>query len=393
MSIDWMQLAQQRRDTLIARRRDFHQHPELAFQEVRTAGIVAQVLQDLGLEVQRGVGQTGVVAILEGTTDGPTILVRADMDALPVHEETNAPYQSLEAGKMHACGHDGHVAIALAVAEMLAEQKDRVKGRIKFVFQPAEEIASGAQAMIADGVLAQPAPDVTLGLHLWNEIPVGTVSVTEGSAMAGAADWQMTVRGSGSHGAMPHLGRDPIVAASQIVSALQAVVSRNVSPLDTAVLSCTMFHAGTARNVIPNEAVLAGTYRTYRPEVRDLVDQRLRETALAVAQAFGCTVEIQTRELTPPLINDAQTNRRLRATFNALETDLTFVNDVRTMAAEDFAVFMTQVHGSYFFVGSAKTGGVPSFPHHHPKFDIDEDSLAIGAGLLAAAVADYVLVK
>jgi amidohydrolase len=392
MSIDWMQHAQAMRDELIAHRRDFHRHPELAFAEVRTAGIVAEALHRLGLEVATGVGKTGVIGVLDGVGDGPTVLVRCDMDALPVIEQNQTDYTSNEHGKMHACGHDGHTAIGLAVAKMLVAHRDRLHGRVKFVFQPAEEIARGAQAMIDDGALVSPAPQVSLGLHLWNDLPVGEVSITEGSAMAGAAEWEIRVHGSGAHGAMPNQGRDPIVCGAQIVGALQTIVSRNISALDTAVISVTVFKAGDAHNVIPSEAYLAGTYRTYRPEIRDFVDRRLREVAQGVAAALDCRVDIKTTELTPPLINDAATNRRLREVYARMNPGLTFHNDVRTMGAEDMAVFMRQVPGTFLFVGSANRERDLAYPHHHPRFDIDEESLPIGAGLLAAAVADYVIV-
>ncbi|MBX3085741.1 MAG: amidohydrolase [Anaerolineae bacterium] len=393
MSIDWMQRAQTYRDELSARRRDFHRHPELAFGEVRTAGIVANELQQLGLEVMTGVGKTGVVGILEGNADGPTVLVRCDMDALPIEEANKTEYVSDTSGKMHACGHDGHTAIGLTVAKMLAAHRDQLKGRVKFVFQPAEEIAQGAKAMIEDGVLLSPAPQVSLGLHLWNDLPVGEVSITDGSAMAGSGIWELTIKGFGAHGASPHQGRDPIVCGSLIVNAFQTIISRNVSALDTAVISATMFKAGDAFNVIPNEAYIAGTYRTYRPEIQEFVERRMKEVAEGVAMAMDCKVEVKINELTPPLINDATSNERLRTAATAMNTGLKFHNNVRTMGAEDFAVFLKQVPGTFFFVGSANKERDLAYPHHHPRFDIDEDSLPIGAGLLAAAVADYVLPK
>jgi amidohydrolase len=391
MSIDWMQRAQDYRDELSARRRDFHRHPETAFGEVRTAGIVASELQQLGLEVTTGVGKTGVVGILEGNSDGPTVLVRCDMDALPIEEANKTDYISETGGKMHACGHDGHTAIGLTVAKMLSEHRDAIKGRVKFVFQPAEETAQGAKAMIADGVLINPAPQVSLGLHLWNDLPVGEVSITDGSAMAGSGIWEMTIKGYGAHGASPHQGRDPIVCGAQIVNAFQTIISRNVSALDTAVISATIFRAGDAFNVIPDSAYIAGTYRTYRPEVRDFVEKRMKEVAQGIGMAMDCKIELSVNELTPPLINDDTSNQRIRSAAAAMNTDLKFHNNVRTMGAEDFAVFLNKVPGTFFFVGSANKERDLAYPHHHPRFDIDEDSLPIGAGLLAAAVADYVL--
>ena len=270
------------RGELIARRRDFHRHPELAFEEIRTAGIVANELRDLGLEVQMGVGQTGVVAMLEGAQDGPTVLVRADMDALPVQEANQTDYVSTVAGKMHACGHDGHTTIALAVARLLSEQRDEMAGRVKFVFQPAEEIGRGAKAMIKDGVLQDPKPDVSLGLHLWNSLPLGVLGVADGPIMAGSSNFDIKITGKGGHAALPHLNIDPVACAAQVVTALQTIVSRSLDPFGTAVVSVTYVRAGDAYNVIPQDVLLRGTFRACLPEVRELVEKLLREITESV---------------------------------------------------------------------------------------------------------------
>lgn len=391
MAIDWLAQAQALRSELVARRRDLHQHPELAFEERRTASLVAAELSALGLEVQTGIGKTGVVGVLEGAQDGMTVLVRCDMDALPIHEANTAEYASQTPNTMHACGHDGHVAIGLGVAKLLAARRDQLAGRVKFVFQPAEEIAAGANAMLADGVLEAPAPQIALGLHLWNNMPVGTVGVTEGAAMASANDFTVTVRGVGGHGALPDETRDPIFAAAQIISALQAIVSRNVSGLDTAVLSVCNIHGGDAMNVIPSEVTFGGTFRTYQPATNELVTRRLREIAEGVAAALGCTAEVRAQQLTPPLINDSAVNARLREAFKRVAPHLTLVDNARTMASEDMACFLERVRGTFFFVGSANRERGLDFPHHHPRFDFDEEALPLGAGLLAAAVAEYVL--
>jgi len=391
MAIDWLAHAQALRAELVARRRDLHQQPELAFEERRTASIVAAELSALGLEVQTGIGKTGVVGLLEGAQDGATVLVRCDMDALPIHEANATEYSSQVPNKMHACGHDGHVAIGLGVAKLLAAQRERLSGRVKFVFQPAEEIAAGANAMIADGVLEAPAPQVALGLHLWNNLPVGTVSVTEGVAMASASDFTVTVHGKGGHGALPDETRDPIFAAAQIISALQSVVSRNVSGLDTAVLSVCYIHGGEAHNVIPSEVTFGGTFRTYQPATNELVTRRLHEIADGVAAALGCTADVRTRLLTPALSNDAQVNARLRTAFKRAAPEVTLIDNARTTASEDMACFLERVPGTFFFVGSANHARGLDFPHHHPRFDFDEDALPLGVGLLAAAVAEYVL--
>jgi amidohydrolase len=391
MAIDWLAQAQALRTELVARRRDLHRHPELAFEEQRTASLVAAELSALGLEVQTGIGRTGVVGVLEGAREGMTVLVRCDMDALPIAEANTTDYASQVPNKMHACGHDGHVAIGLGVAKLLAARRNQIAGRIKFVFQPAEEIAAGAKAMIADGVLEAPVPQVALGLHLWNNMPVGTVSLTEGAAMASANDFSVTVRGKGGHGALPNETHDPIFAAVQIISALQSVISRNVGGLETAVLSVCNIHGGDANNVIPSEVKFGGTFRTYQPDVNDLVTRRLHEIAEGVAAALGCTAQVQAQLLAPALINDSEVNARLRAAFKRLAPHLTYVDDARTMASEDMACFLERVRGTYFFVGSADYKRGLNFPHHHPRFDFDEEALLIGTGLLAAAVAEYVL--
>ncbi|NWF70119.1 MAG: amidohydrolase [Chloroflexi bacterium] len=378
------------RDELIALRRDFHRHPELAFEEQRTAGIVAQHLTDLGLEVQRGVGQTGVVAMLEGERSGPTVLVRADMDALPIHEDTGLEFASGTAGKMHACGHDGHTAIALGVAKLLAGQRQQLAGRIKFVFQPAEEIARGAKAMVADGVLANPRPDVSLGLHLWNTLPLGQIAAAEGPVMAGSSDFKIIVQGRGGHGAIPQLAVDPVVVAAQLVTAFQSIISRNLDPLDSAVLSVTMLRAGEATNIIPETAELAGTFRFFRSSARDLIAQRLRAISAALCAALGCTAEVTIVDHTEPVINDSAVTRQVRLAMSDILPPA-HMHDLRTMGSEDMSLFMSDIPGMYFFVGAHVEGRDLNWGHHHPRFDFDENALPLGVALLTAAVASYVL--
>lgn len=379
------------RDTLIARRRDLHRHPELAFEEVRTAGIVAETLRGFGMEVQTGIGKTGVVGILEGAYEGPTVLVRADMDALPILEENVVEYVSITPGKMHACGHDGHVTIALGVAELMTQLREQIHGRIKFVFQPAEEIANGADSMVRDGVLRDPRPDVTLGLHLWNYLPLGQVGVADGPVMAGASDFNIIVRGVGGHAGTPHVTVDPLLCAAQVVTALQSIVSRNVSPLDTAVVSVTRFHAGTANNIIPQTAELTGTFRTLRREVRDYIAERIRTITESLCAGMGCTAEIEINHYTIPVVNDRHVAEQVRTAFRAVVEDSAFILDERTMAAEDVSAMMDDIPGMYFFVGCANSARGLDFGHHHPRFDFDEDALPLGVALLSSAVASYLL--
>ena len=392
--IDFSAQIEARKAAWVARRRDFHQHPELSFHEERTAGIVAQTLRELGLEAQTGVGKTGVVGLLEGAHDGPTVLVRADMDALPIQEENETPYTSQTPNVMHACGHDAHTSIALAVAELLSAQREQMHGRVKFVFQPAEEVGRGAEKMIADGVLENPKPDVALGLHVWNETPVGTIALVDGPMMAAAGDFSIQVHGRGGHGALPHEARDPIVAASQIVTALQTVISRDISPLDVAVLSVTEFKAGDSFNVIPPSAKLRGTIRAFEKATIALLSERLRLVAENVAEAFGCRAEVEVAQITLPVVNAAEVNARLLEAFARVAPNVQIVRRYRTMAAEDMSYFLDAVPGTFFFVGSANAAKGLDYPHHHPRFDIDDEAvIPLAVKLLTAAVAAYVLAE
>lgn len=373
------------------RRRDLHRHPELAFWETRTAGIVASTLSDLGLEVQTGIGKTGVVALLEGQEDGQTVLVRADMDALPIHEMNETDYVSQTPNVVHACGHDGHVSISLAVAQMLSRRRSEIRGRIKFVFQPAEETSTGADAMVADGVLENPRPDYSIGLHLWNELPVGQVSVTPGPCMAAADTWSCTITGYGGHGASPHLAKDPITAAAQIISTLQTVVSRNVDPLDSGVVTVGSIHGGDAFNVIPPMVELTGTIRTYKPATRDMIHRRLGEICDGLARAVDCKVELAIRRMTSAVTNDPTLSERVAAIAARHLGAENVRRDVRTMGSEDMSFLMGDIPGCFFFVGSANAGRQLNYPHHNPRFDFDEQALVIGAAILAEAAGSFVL--
>ncbi len=369
-----------------ALRRDFHRHPELGFQEIRTAGIVAGELNQLGLEVRSGVAETGVIGLIEGDGPGPTLLIRFDMDALPVQEQTGAPYASKNRGVMHACGHDAHTAIGLTVARLLQASRKEWKGTVKLVFQPAEEGLGGAQRMVDEGVLENPRPDMSLALHVWNDLPFGRVGVARGPTMAAASLFRITVSGVGTHSAMPQDGVDAILAASQIVTALQSITARNISPLDTAVVSVTKFHAGEAFNVLPPEAHLGGTVRTYMRETRMLVERRLHEIAEGVGRAMGCGVAVELDEYTPAVVNHPDVAARVQEVVDSLLPG-SLDSEYRTMASEDMALMMDDIPGCYFFVGSADPGRGLDAPHHSPRFDIDERVLPRAAGLMASAAA------
>jgi len=375
---------------MVAWRRDFHRHPELAFQETRTAQIAAEVLSGLGMAVRTGVGRTGVVALLEGVRDGPTVLVRGDMDALPIQEETGADYASETPGVMHACGHDAHVAIVLAVAGMLSARRDRIAGRIKFVIQPAEEIVEGAKAMIADGALENPRPDVSLGLHVWSNLPLGKIGITPGPAMAASDRWMCVVKGKGGHGANPDETHDPIATAAHIIVALQTIVSRNMNPLEVGVVSVCEIQSGQLFNIIPAEATMKGTLRSFRSKDRELLHRRLEEICTGVASAMGCEAAVTIMPGTPAVTNDAGVAAHVREVVSAVLPDWIIDTTIRTTGAEDMAFLMDDVPGCFIFLGAGSEGAPP---HHNPLFDIDENALPIGAAILAGAAASYVLTE
>jgi len=365
-------------------RRNFHRHPELGYKEFRTAEIVARELSQLGLQVRSGLAETGIVGLLEGEQPGRVVMLRFDMDALPILEETQTDYASEIPGVMHACGHDGHMAIGLTVARILQARKNTLTGTFKFVFQPAEEGLGGAERMIAESVLGNPPVDVSLALHLWNERPLGWIGVSPGAMMAGADFFTIKIKGKGGHGAMPETTHDPVVAAAQIVLAIQTIVSRNLSPMDTAVISVTQINAGTTNNVIPSEAVLHGTIRTFESHVRGRVIKRLEEVVIQVSAAMGCQAEIAVKLLTPPLRNHPEVAVVVRQVTEQLFPKFIFDEHYRSMGSEDMAFFLDQTPGCLFFVGSANSEKGFVFSHHHPKFDFDETVLPIAAALMAA---------
>lgn len=377
-------------EDLVKTRRDFHCHPELGFHEQRTAGIVASRLRELGLEVQTGVGQTGVVGLLEGSRPGPTVLMRFDMDALPIHEENDVTYISQNPGRMHACGHDGHMSIGLGVAQLLARHQDRLAGTLKFVFQPAEEGLGGAFAMIADGVLENPRPDIALALHLWNEIPYGQVRVADGPCMTASSRFTITVNGKGGHGANPHKAKDPILAAAHIVTALQSIVSRNVDPLESVVVTIGQFMSGTTFNVIPETATLNGTVRSYNTELHRLVYRRILEMVKNTAAAFSCTASMETVVIVPAVINDAAVAETVRTAASFVVGERNIIAGAE-MASEDMGYFLEEIPGCYFFVGSRNEEAGYHYPHHHPRFDFDERAMPIGVATMAQAAASYVM--
>ncbi|MBW3637197.1 MAG: amidohydrolase [Armatimonadetes bacterium] len=371
---------------IIALRRDFHAHPELGFEEVRTAGIVAQRLRDLGLEVRENVGRTGVVGLLKGAKNGPCVLVRADMDALPIHEQNDWEWKSKNGGKMHACGHDAHTAIGLCVARILTEERDHLAGSVKFMFQPAEEGMGGAGGMMRDGVLENPRPDFALALHVWTPLPAGQIGVSSGPVMAYADGFQARIFGKGGHGAMPEQTTDAVLIAAHVVTALQSIVARNLKPLDAGVVTVGKLEAGTAFNIIPGAAYLEGTMRAFSPDVRDLLTTRCREIIETLPRAFGGRGEFQFIEGFPATVNDEDVVQRLIPALESVAGAQNVQSFEPTLGAEDFSLILQEIPGCYFFVGARNPAIDAIYPHHHPKFNIDESALPLGTRALVAAV-------
>jgi amidohydrolase len=379
-------------DELIAVRRDLHQHPELGFEEVRTSGIVAAKLRAMGLEPRTNVGRTGVVATLRGGRPGRTVLLRADMDALPIHEENDTPYRSRTDGKMHACGHDCHVSILLAVARRLVAEAANLPGTVVFVFQPAEELGGpkgGAEAMIHDGVLTDAKADAAFGLHVWQDLPVGIVGVTAGPWMAAVDEFTVTVRGRGAHGAMPQAGLDPVVCLAHMVTALQTLVSRNTDPFHQAVVSVTQLRAGTAFNIIPETAWMNGTIRVFDLDLWAAIPGMFERVVQGVAQALGCTAEVKFERGNLPTVNDAAMCAHARAAAIEVVGADRVRADVRTMGGEDFSAFLAKVPGVFMAIGSRNESRGLVHDHHHPKFDVDEEVLRIGAEVLLRTTKRY----
>ncbi|MCE7980745.1 MAG: amidohydrolase [Caldilinea sp. CFX5] len=377
---------------LVAWRRDFHQHPEMGFQEVRTAGIVAEHLRTLGLEVSTGIGKTGVVALVEADDaqpDAPTVMLRFDMDALPIQEATNLPFRSQNNGVMHACGHDGHTAIGMGVAQLLVRHRNALPGRVKLVFQPAEEALGGALAMIKDGVLNDPKPAASFGLHLWSRLPLNQVVVQSGPIWAAADAFVLTVHGKGGHGAAPHETVDATYIASEIVVALQSIVARNLNPTDTGVISVGTFASGTANNVIASEAKLTGTVRSFATPVRDLLFRRIEEVAKGICLAHGATCTFIPQLGCPATINSEAGAAMMQGVATQIVGPEQVIQIPPMMVGEDMAEFLNRAPGCFILVGAADPNGPEQSPHHNPTFDFDERMLPTGVALLAGAAVAY----
>lgn len=385
--IDFLSEAQAEFEYTRSLRRDFHRHPELGFKEYRTADIVARELNALGLEVTTGIAETGVVALIEGGQPGPVLLLRFDMDALPVQEQTQAEYASQNTGVMHACGHDGHTAIGLTVARILQRYHKSLAGTIKLVFQPAEEGLGGAERMVSEGVLENPRPERCLALHLWNELPIGTIAFTPGPFMAASETFRIRLIGHGGHGAMPDTTRDPVIAAAQVVNGLQTILSRQINPLDAGVISVTSIHGGQTFNVIPGEVEMQGTIRTFKPEVRQFILRRFTELIEGIASVYGCQAEIDLQSITPAVINDPGLVQWASEIASSILPEHKIIRNYQIMVSEDMAFMMQDIPGCYFLVGSQNASLGLDASHHHPRFDFDEQALVHASAAMAGVAA------
>ncbi|PSB42593.1 amidohydrolase [Cyanosarcina cf. burmensis CCALA 770] len=381
---------------LVEWRRRLHQRPELGFKELITSEFITQKLQEWGIEHQTGIAKTGIVATIKGKKSlgahscAPVLAIRADMDALPIQEQNDVPYKSQHDGVMHACGHDGHTAIALGTAYYLSQHQEDFAGTVKIIFQPAEEGPGGAKPMIEAGVLKNPDVDAIIGLHLWNNLPLGTVGVRSGALMAAVELFDLKIKGKGGHGAMPHQTVDAILVASQVVNALQTIVARNVDPIDSAVVTVGEFHAGSAHNVIADSAHLGGTVRYFNPKYDGYFGQRFEQIVAGVCQSQGASYELEYWQLYPPVINNAEIADLVRSQAEkVVETPIGIVPECQTMGGEDMSFFLQEVPGCYFFLGSANLSKNLAYPHHHPRFDFDETALGMGVEIFVRCVEKF----
>ena len=367
------------KNTIIETRRDLHKHPELSFKEFRTSKIVSEKLEKFGFEVQTNIGKTGVIGVLKGKHKGKTIAMRADMDALPIQETSDVPYKSINDGIMHACGHDAHVAILLGAAEILSKKINQINGNIKFIFQPAEEGFGGAQYMIDDGAIDD--VDEIYGLHVWNYQKAGTVGIKSGPVMAAADKFTISIKGIGGHGAAPQGTVDATIVASYLIQSLQTIVSRNVNPLESTVITIGQINGGNNFNIIADKIILKGTARAYTQKNRNLIKKRMHEMCKGVGQTFGAKIQLNYKDGYPPVINDNNITNNVKKAVNKIIPE-GIVSPYLSMGGEDFSYFANKVPGCFFFLGSLPEGKeIMSTPQHCSHYDIDEDVMLIGSSI------------
>ena len=372
-------------DEVISLRREFHRHPELNFDLPWTSARVAEYLKGLGLNPMTGIGKSGVVAILEGARPGKTALYRADMDGLPLMEETGLPYASENKGQMHACGHDGHIAVALTLAKLMTQRKNDFAGRIAFLFQPAEEGGGGAEVMIEDGVLDKVKPDVCFAMHLNNDEDSGVIAARPGPVFAGSGEFYVTLTSKGGHGAAPHQTVDLIMVAAQMITALQSVVSRNVDPRESIVVTVGQVHIGTKTNILPTRGEFSGTIRYFDSELNHRVVTRVNELLGAIAQAHGAGYEFVYEPGYPATVNDPRVTTMVRETLEPIVK----ISDYWTTGSEDMSYFLERVPGCYWSLGTKNVEKGKIYPHHSGKFDVDEDALIVGVEVAARVLEKY----
>jgi amidohydrolase len=380
------------RDSIVADRRTIHAYPELAYQEEHTAAMVAGRLADLGIEARTGVGKTGVIGLIRGAAPGKTVLLRADMDALPIQETSDAEYRSKVDGVMHACGHDAHVAMLLGAAQVLQRRREGMAGNVKLMFQPAEEGGAGALRMIEDGLLEDPQVDAGFGLHVSGVLFARTLWVPDDRAMASADHFDIVVRGRGGHAATPHLTVDPIVVGAYIITALQTLVSREVGPLSPAVITVGHMTAGTTFNVIPDTATIRGTVRTYSAKLQDALEARIKELAQGIAGAMRAEAEVTYTRLYAPTINHAAEAKLMRDAAAEVAGPEVNVPSEPLMGSEDFSYVLQRVPGAFGMLGVRRPEWDPPKVNHNAAFDMDEDVLPVGSAILAATAMRYLAV-
>jgi amidohydrolase len=388
MLINWNEQLEELYDQMVEWRRDFHQHPELSFQEERTPKIIAEYLESLGIEVKTSVGGRGVVGIIKGGKSGKTIALRADFDALPIQDEKEVPYKSTVPGVMHACGHDGHTATLLGVAKVLSENREHLQGNVVLLHQHAEELApGGAIAMVEDGCLEN--VDVVFGTHLMANAPYGTYAYRKGPMMAAGDRFEIKIKGRGGHGSAPHETVDAIAIATQVVTQLQHLVSRQINPLKPAVVSVGSFHAGGASNVIADSAELTGTVRTFDPEVRDYIEKEMKIIVEGICSAFHATAEVTYFRGYPAVVNHDKETDVFVEVMKKCVGDEKLIHIDPIMGSEDFGYFIQEKPGMFFFTAAGNKEIGACYPHHHPKFDFDERAMLNAGKALLSITHNY----
>ncbi len=373
---------------LIELRRYFHEIPEMSFQEFQTSARIVEVLKELGLDVTEKIGQTGVTALLKGAKPGPTIALRGDIDALPIQELADVPYKSKIDGMMHACGHDTHVTCVLGAAMLLAEVKDQLEGDVLFIFEPAEEINRGADALLAAGVMDDPKVDMIFGVHNHPDIPVGKVGVKEGYLMAAVDTTAIKITGKGGHGGIPHGNVDPVVAAAALIMNLQTIVSRNICALNPGVVTFGMINGGTANNITPDFVELKGTVRTYDNETRDIIQKRMAEIVEMTCSAFGCTGELYYHREFDAVNNDPFATSIVHAAVEKIGGEGSSVVPIPSTGGEDFAKLLAKAPGCFLWIGVGNPEIGAKYPWHSPLYVADDSALWLGAGAMAQAAID-----